>query len=71
MNQTLAAFARKKILEGLALLNEDCQKKFRMLYGINHLYECNEPVVASIPDKKLDWALTQVENTLKNPKMLK
>mgnify|MGYP003188763268 FL=1 len=42
-----------------------------MLYRINHLYECNEPVVASIPDEKLDWALTQVENTLKNPKMLK
>lgn len=73
MNETLQKFARKTILEGLAKLMPENRMMFALMYGMKNgkrtLEDARamaiEDVVAEIPDGKLDWAMQQVENTLK------
>ena len=73
MNEPLQAYARKFLKEELAKLPPDNQKLFKLMYG-----RCNglrsvedaeamtvEEVVDEIPYQSLDWAIQQVQNTLK------
>jgi hypothetical protein len=55
MNQQLQDFARATIKEGLAKLPSGWQNKFWLMYG----------EVDEMPPEKLDWAMTQVANSLR------
>ena len=63
MNATIAQFARKQIKAGLVLLPEGWQNKFKLMYG--KIDMTVDDVVNKMPDTKLDWALSQVENSLR------
>lgn len=73
MNDTLQAFARQSILDGLAMLPEGHSKTFKLLYGRNNGKRSIEDTVAlsvadvvkMIPGDKLDWAMEQVERSIK------
>lgn len=62
MNKQLEQIARDKIKEGLADLPDGWQDIFRRMYG-EQGQDIND-VVDQMPADKLDWALTQVENSL-------
>lgn len=72
MNKTILDFARTQILHGLNKLPEKNTEFFKLMYGRNKGRRSVEDaklmriedVLLEIPEEKLDWALTQVENTL-------
>ena len=68
MNSTLEIFAREKIKEGLGWLPVEWQRKFKLMYVPRNIsidtMDIND-VVDKMPADKLDWALTQVENSIK------
>jgi hypothetical protein len=71
-NPKLQDFARKSILEGLQQLPEGWQDRFKLMYGRDNGKRGVEDthalsmadVVRGIPAESLDWALTQVDNSL-------
>lgn len=65
MNSSLANYARQKIKEGLSQLSEGHQMKFKRMYSHNNLKLSIEDIVKNMPEEKLNWALTQVQNSLK------
>lgn len=73
VNKTMADFARKEILNGLNQLSLENQEIFKLFYGRNHGKRSVEDaknmsiedVISEIPDERLSWALSQVENTFK------
>jgi hypothetical protein len=65
MNQLLEKFARDWLKENLAKLPERNQRTFRLMYSHNNLERPINEVVDAITIDKLDWAMTQVENSLK------
>ena len=65
MNISLADYARENIKEGLLKLSEGHQMKFKRMYSHNNLELPIEDVVKNMPERNLDWALTQVQNSLK------
>ena len=64
MNKTVSAFIRDRLKKGLSHLPEDSQHLFKRMYSPNNLEAPIEEVVDHMPDEKLDWALTQVEQSL-------
>lgn len=66
MNNQLQEFARKTLIEGLKQCSEGQQNLFKRMYALGKLSLSIEDVVANMPADKLDWAMRQVENTLKN-----
>lgn len=65
MNNTVSNFTRQQIKEGLKQLPDSWQTIFKRMYSHDNL-DCDiETVVDNMPDGKLDWALSQVENSLK------
>jgi hypothetical protein len=73
MNRTLEQFAREEILNGLSECTEAEQLMFRRMYSppvrgcdgqFDYYNKTIEEIVSGLPAEKLDWALTQVENTL-------
>lgn len=72
MNQQLQEFARNKLLEGLAQLPGGWQERFNLMYARDNGRRSVEDakamsisaVVAQMPEDTLDWALTQVQNSL-------
>ncbi len=69
MNASIADYARGRILEGLLKLPEGHQKLFKRMYSHNDLASTIEDVVKNMEEGKLDWALTQVQNSLKKEKI--
>ena len=73
MNSQLQNFARQSLRDGLAQLPEDWQKKFKWMYARNggkrSLEDAEampiDAVVDEVPGEKLDWAMQQVENSLR------
>jgi fructosamine-3-kinase len=65
MNARLQAFARTTLKEGLAKLPADWQHRFKQMYAHNHLEWEMDMVVDRMNEADLDWAMTQVENSLK------
>ena len=65
MNNTISAFARQQIKDGLHQLTEKQQLLFKRMYSHEDLDKPIDDVVDDMPDSKLDWALQQVENSLK------
>jgi len=66
MNEQLEAFARKKLLEGLLKCSDSEQLIFKRMYSHKNLDNPISNVVAEMATDKLNWALSQVEATLKN-----
>ena len=72
MNKTIERFAREQIKSKLALLPTAHQLTFKRMYGRNEgrrsAKEADqlplEKIVESIPIDALDWALTQIENSM-------
>ena len=65
MNKTVDSFIRKELKDGLAKLPESNQMMFKRIYSHLDLDESINNIVDFMPDEKLNWALTQVENSLK------
>ena len=65
MNNQLQTFARQTLKDGLSKLPEEWQLLFKRLYAHNHLNWSIDKIVDKMDTTKLDWAMTQVENSLK------
>lgn len=65
MNSLMVNYARNKIEEGLLDLSEKHRIMFKRMYSAKNLKLPINDVIKNIPEEKLDWALTQVQNTLK------
>jgi len=66
MNKSILNFAKQEIKKYLHQCSEPQQMIFKRMYSYNNLTLPIDEVVDNMPDEKLDWALTQVQNTLKN-----
>ncbi len=64
MNKKLADYARTKLKSGLLSLPESNQLIFKRMYSHEDLNKNIEDVVNDMPEERLDWALTQVQNSL-------
>ena len=64
MNQTIDKMIRSTLLEKLTGCREDQQVLFKRMYSGGCWEKSVEDVVNSMPADKLDWAMTQVEQTL-------
>ena len=73
MNNQLKAFPLQTLKTGLDRLPAGWQRKFKLMYGRQSgrrsVVDCEampmSDVIAEIPDDRLDWAMEQVENSLK------
>jgi hypothetical protein len=65
MNESLQRFARDTILNGLRQLPEGHQMVFKRMYSHKNLELSIEDVVEKMDESKLDWAMQQVDNSLK------
>ena len=61
MNEQLQRFARQTLKDGLSHLPEQWRDTFRLMYGKKGM--SIDDVVDKMPSEKLDWAMTQVENS--------
>ena len=71
MESEFYAAARKLLMDGVAALPPEWQRKFRLMYGRDKgrrsvadaetvpLYV----VIAEVPNESLDWAIQQVQNS--------
>ena len=71
MNEKVIVFMKDEIKKGLALLNDDCVLLFKRMYSHNNLEASIDEAVENMPTDELDWALSQVERSLKNPKLIR
>jgi len=73
MNKQLQDYAREQLKAGLAQLPETWHRTFKLMYGRDNGKRSVEDAVALqindvvdiMPEDKLDWAMQQVENSLK------
>lgn len=65
MNQQLQEFARATLKDGLSRLSEREQLVFKRMYSHEDLTLDIDTVVNNMPSDRLDWAMRQVENSLK------
>lgn len=65
MNNSAREFYQKSIIDGLNLLPKKWVELFYRMYSGGDLSKNIDEVVSGIPDEKLDWALQQVENSVK------
>ena len=68
MNDQLQRYARETLKEGLSQCTDDQQMLFKRMYANGDLSLPIAEVVDRMPEGKLDWAMKQVSNTLKNNK---
>lgn len=65
-NQTIVAYSREMIKKGLKKCARDQQLLFKRMYSHTDLSKDIDKVVDDMPEDKLDWALSQVEQTINN-----
>ena len=65
MNNSVEDFIRDSLKRGLKRLPEEWQLTFKRMYSHKDLEKDIKAIVDDMPTDKLDWALTQVENSLK------
>jgi hypothetical protein len=65
VNTQLETFARNFLKEGLSQCTCDEQMVFKRIYANSNLELPIDKVVDNMPESKLDWAMQQVENTLR------
>ncbi len=64
MNDTLRAFAKQQLKDGLAQCTEQQQLLFKRMHSHKNLEATIDEAVDAMPDDRLDWAMQQVERTL-------
>ena len=64
-NETIIKYSRNKIKRLLYKCTEAEQLRFKRMYSHKNLEASINHVVEHMDSSKLDWALTQIENTLK------
>lgn len=64
MNTALQTFARTMLKTGLAECSKDQQEMFKRIYA-DDLDLHIDVVVDRMPENKLDWAMQQIENTIR------
>jgi hypothetical protein len=64
MNETMQAFARQTLKDGLAKLNPKNHRMFNQMYNPENLDADVNDTVDDIDASKLDWAMQQVERTI-------
>lgn len=65
MNNSVENFARQSIKDGLKKLPEGWQNRFKQMYANGKISDDINTVVDNMPEEKLDWALSQVEESIK------
>lgn len=65
MNKTVEDFMRNQIKNGLKQLPDSWKELFKRMYSHKDLSKDINKVVDDMPIEKLDWALSQVENSMK------
>lgn len=70
-NEAIINFTKNEIKSGLEKLNDDCQMLFKRMYSHNNLNLTIQEAVDGMEIEELDWALSQVQRSLKNPKSLR
>jgi len=65
MNNQLKNYARKTLKEGLDKCTETQQLLFKRMYSPGNLDASIKDVIDLIPEEKLDWAMQQVEQTIR------
>ena len=68
MNAELSTYARTFLKENIAKCTEGEIHVFKMMYSPTNPGLDIDKVVDKMPDEKLDWAMSQVKNTMKNNK---
>ncbi len=66
MNEALQSYARQQLIDGLKRCTEGQVKIFKRIYAFKNLDWSIEEVVEAMSEEKLDWAMQQVERTLKS-----
>jgi len=64
MNEKLEKFARDTLLEGLNKLKAEHMLLFKRMYSHKDIEKPIDEVVRDMDTDKLDWAMTQVQETL-------
>jgi hypothetical protein len=64
-NPTIITFTRNTLKELLSMCTDDQQYLFKRMYAHDNLDLPINEVVDLMPVSKLDWALSQVERTIK------
>lgn len=65
MNKQLEDFAREQLKTELAKLPKNWQHLFKQMYSHENLDLPIGEVIDEMPASKLDWAMHQVENSIK------
>jgi hypothetical protein len=65
MNNMLSQYARLQLKDGLSRCTEPQQVLFKRMYCHEHLDWSIEKCVDNMPEDSLDWAMQQVQNTLR------
>lgn len=65
MNEQLQNFAREKLREGLAQCTDAQLIIFKRMYSPKNMNADISEVVANMSDDKLDWAMQQVDRTVR------
>lgn len=65
MNDKLQEFARGELKAGLSMLPDSNHMIFKRMYSPNNLDADINDVVDIMPEDRLDWAMRQVENSIK------
>jgi len=68
MNKTLEKFARNSLKEMLSHMTDSQQLLFKRMYANGKLDKEINKIVDDMPAEKLDWAMTQCENTINKEK---
>jgi len=65
MEESIEAFARGQLIEGLNKCSEGQVRLFKQMYSFKDMEADIETAVSNMPEDKLDWALQQVNRTLR------
>ncbi|MBT3298482.1 hypothetical protein HN385_06155 [archaeon] len=68
MNNQIQDFAKSYLKDSLVQLPENWILMFKRMYSHENLDADINDVIDMIPEDKLDWAMQQVENSLKKQK---
>lgn len=71
MNKQLEEFARNTLKTDLAKCTDKEKDVFIRMYSPGQTPQFINDVVNTMPVEKLDWAMTQVQNTLANKEIVK
>lgn len=70
LNKRLKAYAKKCILEDMELLSDGELKKFYAIYAKSK-DQTLEEVIDGMSDEKINWAMTQLDNTVESQRLHK